>query len=74
MKKHPLIQELKNVPAKYASVPFWSWNDKLSPEELRRQIRDMKEKGFGGFFMHARGGLMTEYLSDEWFECIEASV
>ena len=48
----------------YQSIPFWSWNDKLEPEELRRQIRAMKKAGIGGFFMHARGGLMTEYLGE----------
>lgn len=56
----------------YQAVPFWSWNDKLEPEELRRQIRWMKEMGMGGFFMHARGGLKTEYLSEEWMECVDA--
>ena len=28
------------------------------------------QKGLGGFVMHARHGLLTPYLSDEWFECI----
>lgn len=56
----------------WQSIPFWSWNDKLEPEELRRQIRWMKEMGIGGFFMHARGGLKTPYLSEEWMNCIEA--
>ena len=48
-------------------VPFWSWNDKLEPDELRRQIGAMQDAGMGGFFMHARGGLETEYLSEDWF-------
>ena len=26
----------------------------------------MKEKGIGGFFMHARGGLETPYMENEW--------
>lgn len=52
--------------------PFWSWNDWLKKEELKKQIRAMKESGIEGFFMHARGGLKTEYMSKEWFECIEA--
>lgn len=51
-------------------IPFWSWNDKLEPEELCRQIAWMKENEIGGFFMHARGGLKTEYLSKEWMNCI----
>lgn len=38
-------------------VPFWSWNDKLEPDELRRQIGAMQDAGTGGFFMHARADL-----------------
>ncbi len=52
--------------------PFWSWNDELEPEELRRQVRAMHDAGLGGFFMHARSGLKTEYLSDRWMECVNA--
>ncbi len=57
--------------AGYKSIPFWSWNDDLNEEELRRQIRWMRDKGIGGFFMHARSGLITEYLSKKWMQCIE---
>ena len=52
--------------------PFWSWNDKLRKEELIKQIELMKESGIEGFFMHARGGLKTEYMGDDWFDCIKA--
>lgn len=58
----------------YRSLPFWSWNTKLEPEKLREQIRWMKDKGIGGFFMHARGGLETEYLSEEWMQCVDAAI
>ena len=58
----------------YRSLPFWSWNDKLDPDELTKQIEWMHEQGFGGFFMHARGGLKTQYLGKEWFECIRRCV
>lgn len=63
---------MKQVEKKYRSVPFWSWNDKLNKDELVRQVEWMNENGIGGFFMHARGGLKTEYLGKEWFECIDA--
>ena len=59
---------------KYRSLPFWSWNDRLEPESLRTQIREMKAAGIGGFFMHARGGLHTEYLSKEWFDAVRGSI
>ena len=58
----------------HGSIPFWSWNDKLQPEELQRQIRNMKSLGMRGFFMHARGGLETPYLSDAWFDCVDACI
>ena len=64
--------EFRNPEQKYRMVPFWSWNSKLDTEELRRQVRLMKDAGLGGYFMHARGGLTTEYLSEEWFQCINA--
>ena len=56
--------------ASYRSLPFWSWNDKLEKEELRKQIAWMDRNGIGGFFMHARSGLQTDYMSEEWMECI----
>lgn len=58
----------------YRGAPFWSWNDDLDPEELRRQVRSMCESGMGGFFMHARRGLITPYMSEEYFECHRACI
>jgi len=60
--------------AAWRGKPFWGWNGKLEPEELRRQIRVMRRMGMGGFFMHARVGLATPYLSQRWFECVNACV
>lgn len=56
----------------YRPLPFWSWNDKLEKSKLLNQVNWMFKNGMGGFFMHARSGLQTEYLSDEWMGCIEA--
>ncbi|MBQ7177212.1 MAG: hypothetical protein IJS08_07330 [Victivallales bacterium] len=58
----------------FRAAPFWAWNAKLEPKELRRQIRIMKEMGLGGFFMHSRVGLDTEYLGKDWFKCIRACI
>jgi hypothetical protein len=69
-----LINEFVNPGNEYRGAPFWAWNGKLDPEELRRQIRTMHEMGLGGFFMHSRVGLATAYLSDEWFECVRACI
>ena len=66
--------DFKHVPKKYRPIPFWSWNEKLDAEETREQIRMMEAAGIGGFFMHARGGLQTPYMEEEWFENVTASV
>lgn len=66
--------DFKNVPLNYRPIPFWSWNEKLNPEETARQVRLMYDAGIGGFFMHARGGLETPYLSEEWFDNVEAAI
>ena len=67
-----LLSKWMNLPAAYRPIPFWSWNDELDSDRLRGQIRWMHENGIGGFFMHARGGLKTPYLGEEWMQCIEA--
>jgi hypothetical protein len=72
--KKQLAEEVKNPPAEYRGTLFWALNGKLEPEEMRRQIRLMKQMGLGGFFLHARVGLNTEYLGDEWFNCVDAAV
>lgn len=65
----------QNPPAKYRAKPFWAWNGRLEKTELLRQIDVFNRMGFGGFFMHSRTGLETEYLGDDWFQetadCIE---
>lgn len=66
-------KEMEEIPNEYRSLPFWSWNDKLDQEELKWQIRQMHQQGVGGFFMHARGGLKTEYLSGEWMDAVRIS-
>lgn len=64
-------EELKTIDHTYRPIPFWSWNDKLEEGELKRQIQWMYDNGIGGFFMHARGGLKTPYLSEEWMGAIK---
>ena len=64
--------EFNNPGPKWRGKPFWSWNGKLEEKELIRQIHVLKNMGMGGFFMHSRTGLATEYLGDEWFQFINS--
>jgi hypothetical protein len=66
------MEDWKSVGRQWRPAPFWSWNDKLQEGELRRQIREMAEKGWGGYFMHSRVGLVTGYLSEDWMSLVRA--
>lgn len=69
-----MLKQFKNPSNQYRPIPFWSWNDKLEKDELEYQIEQMKKVRVGGYFMHARSGLKTEYLSEEWFDCIKTGI
>ena len=66
-----LLKHFKEPPMRYAPIPFFVWNGKVTKEELAIQLDDMKKKGFGGVFVHPRPGMITEYLSDDWFDLFD---
>ena len=70
MDKNKLSALFASPSAAWRGKPFWSWNGELRGEELVRQTHVMKQMGLGGFFMHSRLGLITEYLGEEWFGLI----
>ena len=69
-----LKKYLSDPPEKFRSAPFWGWNSTLKKEELGEQIKGFKKAGMGGFFIHSREGLETEYLSPEWLEDVKYCV
>lgn len=64
----------ENPTSEYRGAPFWAWNCELDPELLKKEIEYMKEMGFGGFHMHPRVGMATEYLSDDFMELVSTCV
>lgn len=61
----------------YRNLAFWSWNGDMNEQEVQLQAEDFADKGYGGFFLHARGGLAIPYLREEWFRaarrCLEVA-
>ncbi|MGE4587424.1 MAG: hypothetical protein AB7D05_08795 [Mangrovibacterium sp.] len=41
------------------------WNGKITKEGIEEQLLVLKRSGCGGVFIHARAGMITEYLSPE---------
>ncbi len=69
-----LENEFKNPDKRHRGAPFWAWNTKLEKETLLSQIEVFKEMGFGGYHIHTRVGLDTEYLGEEFLEMVKLCV
>ncbi|MCL2346743.1 MAG: hypothetical protein FWC50_00635, partial [Planctomycetaceae bacterium] len=51
----------------YSTGPLWVWNDLLTEEQVRSTMQDMASQHVKQVWVHPRPGLMTPYLSDDWF-------
>jgi len=63
----------ENPSAEYRGAPFWAWNCELKEAQLLRQIDYFKEMGMGGYHIHARNGLATAYLGEEFMRLVKVS-
>ncbi len=54
-------------PREYHSAPLWVWNDMLTDEQITGTLQDLAGQQVKQVFVHPRPGLMTPYLSQEWF-------
>ncbi len=72
------VEELRSLfadpPSEYRSAPLWDWNEQISEEGIDFQMKEFKKAGIGGVFVHPRPGLLTEYLSDDWFHLFDYTV
>lgn len=57
-----------------SALAFWAWNGDMCGDEIEEQIKDFSEKGFAGFFIHSRAGVLVPYLSDGWFTAVKRAV
>ncbi len=52
----------------YSTGPLWVWNDVVTKDKIATQLQEFKNQNILQVFIHPRPGLITEYLSEEWFE------
>jgi hypothetical protein len=69
-----LVSQFEEPPAEYTTSPFFVWNAEITKEEIDRYLNDFKREGSSQVFIHPRPGLVTEYLSDKWFELFKYTV
>lgn len=60
-------EQFANPSSEFRTAPFMVWNGKVTEAEIDRMLKDFKEAGCGGAFIHPRPGMITEYMSDEWY-------
>jgi hypothetical protein len=52
----------------YSSGPLWTWNDRLTKEQIQQTLQDLVDQNVRQVWVHPRPGLMTPYLGKEWFD------
>ena len=69
-----LAGQFKEPVKEYTTAPFFVWNAEITKEEIDNYLNDFKKQGSSQVFIHPRPGLITEYLSDKWFELFKHTV
>jgi len=65
------IKEFENPDVSCRVKPFWFWNGDITEAGIEKQIKEMYEKGIGGFYLCARQGQTVPYLSEKWFSLVK---
>ena len=68
------MSKLNDYPAHSGPFPFWFWNGLLDSDLLIEQVDKMRAVGIDEFIIHARYGLQTPFLSEDWFTAVEAVI
>ena len=63
-----LSSQFTDPPREYTTAPFFVWNADINSEEIDKDLVSFKNAGSSQVFIHPRPGLITEYLSENWFE------
>src|SRR3954447_22567925 len=68
------LDSFRRPPREYGILPFWFLNGALDPDEMRRQLRELSDKGIAGTILHGRFGLEMPYLGAEYLDRIRLAV
>ncbi len=63
----PLREIFAHPPRDYSTGPLWTWNDLLTEQQVLLTLRDLAAQHVRQVWVHPQPGLMTPYLSDDWF-------
>ncbi len=70
-----VLAQFRSPGPQYRAISFWALNGRLEGRELIRQLDYFRTMGLGGSCLHARSGLQTRYLSQQWLglmrQCVQ---
>jgi len=69
-----LTQLFDKPPAEYSTSPFFVWNGEVTEADIDFYMESYHAQGIQSVFIHPRPGLITEYLSDRWFQLVRYTV
>jgi alpha-L-rhamnosidase len=69
-----LLSQFREPPREYTTAPFFVWNSEITSEEIDKDLISFKNAGSSQVIIHPRPGLITEYLSENWFELYQHAV
>jgi hypothetical protein len=69
-----LKKEFAQPAKEYGSAPLWIWHTRVTKTIIDSMMLDFKKNAFGGVMVHPRPGLITEYLSKEWYDLFQYTV
>ena len=69
-----LSSQFAEPPREYTTAPFFVWNAEITKEEIEKDLISFKDAGSSQVIIHPRPGLITEYLSQNWFELYQFAV
>jgi hypothetical protein len=69
-----LSSQFSDPPREYTTAPFFVWNGEITSDEIDKDLVSFKNSGSSQVFIHPRPGLITEYLSENWFKLYQHAV
>ena len=69
-----VLQVFASPPRQFSTGPLWTWNDMLSEEDVRGTLRDLAGQQVKQAWVFPTAGLMTPYLTEDWFKLWRAAL
>jgi hypothetical protein len=69
-----LSSQFSEPPREYTTAPFFVWDAEITKDEIDKDMTSFKNAGSLQVIIHPRPGLITEYLSEKWFEMFQYAV